>query len=594
LAAWQSLGQWTFTTTQFTPASPLPPGTHRIPFDGPTGNVIMLFRTDVSVGWRLLDQGKELPQGTPDNPTEVEGNRELTLDVFVNDRLAGNRIVNLADLPRDAEFIGRLIKPSGGTETIPLRFNSATARIQGPVTFKELGANRIEVEMRVAGAPSVSSGLIAVNVVPRMDFSIEVNPSTAKGDNRFAVETSAGRPTGDPSIATITLRAASQGNRGEINIAVRDLPPGVEAVHGDAPLPPEGKTLVLQDRTQVDVLLRRTAQWTGIQGGAPISANIIFEAKALKQARGDLQATIELSTKVPPVQLINRGHAADPTGETPLTFGISEFGGPGTSWDMALTGALETPKAESFKVTMPGWLGADVRLGAPEADGTQPISITPNQGVCFACSLFLFGQKPYDVEVSFQSPDSLQTASTRLSFVLTDRGGGGLSACVFLAILILAFLYAMIALLFWLGAYRFPRRAVAAVEMRGDFEPRGVALNRHNWVGTVLKALLWPARLVRRSGDRRIREERRLEGLRVIAEPGGVTLLPAERIWPPFVYDLMGIRLDELSPPVDGQPTRPIAVAWGGHLVDYDMRRIIGFWERRGDMQSQMARFFKR
>jgi hypothetical protein len=595
LAAWQSLGQWTFATTQFTPASPLPPGTYLIPFDGPTGNVTMLFRTDVSVGWRLLEQDKELPQRTPDNPAEVEANRELTLDIFVNDRLAGNRIVNLADLPHDAEFIGRLLTPSGATETIPLRLlKSAPARVQGPVTFKELGANRIEVEMRVAGAPSVSSGLIAVNIVPRMDFFVEVNPSIAKGDNRFAVETTAGRTTDDPSIATITLRAVSQGNRSEINIAVRDLPPGVEAIHGDAPLPSEGKTLALEGPTQVDVILRRTAQWTGIQERAPISANIIFEARALKQARGELQATIELSTKVPPAELRKLGHSADPSGETPLTLGISELGRPGTSWTVNLTGTLETPTAENFKVVMPGWLSADVDLGTPRPDGTQSIDITPNQGMCFACSLFLFGQKPHDMELTYRSSDGLQTASIRLPFVLTDQGGGGLGACVFLAILILAFLYAMIALLFWLGAYRFPRRAVAAIEMRGDFEPRGTALNRSNWIGTLLRALLWPARLVRRSGDRRIREERRLEGLRVIANPGGVTLLPAERVWPPFVYDLMGVRLDELSPPVDGQETRPVTLAWGGHLVDYDMRRIVGFWERRSDMQSQMPRFFKK
>lgn len=593
LPAWQTQGQWAFAGTQFIPSTPLQPGRHIIPFDGQTNDVTMLFRTDVSVGWKLIDGDRELSPSASTDPMVVEAGREMTLDVFVNDRLNGNRIVNLAEMPRDARFVGRLVAPNGEARDIPLRFDPANARVRGPVRFSEPGKNLIEVKMLVAGAPSTSSGMVAVDVVPRMNFSISVEPSTGGLGNRFSVETTAGSPTGDPRIAKITVSVDAGPRSGDARVSFRDLPPGVEAVHAGAPMPAAGKDVAFQNRAPFVVELRRTPAWTGVGGGVPISARIGITVEARGRARGTLEATVELVARVLPARLINRGYAGDRTGATPLIIGIAEFGREEKSLDLAVSSALEMPSPEDFKVTMPGWLGAVVTVGAPGPDGAVPVRMTPNAGGCFSCSLYIFGQKRYEARVAFLPRHGLQNAAETVTFELDDTGGGGWYACLWFGIVLFGIFYAIIVLIFLLTAYRFPRAAVVAVETRGDFEPRIVALNQHNWIGTFGRASPGPLRFLLGRNNRRIREKRRIESLRIMAEPGGVTILPSDRFWPEFTYDLMGAPLGEISPIIDGQEVRPISLPWGAHLVDYQTRRVLGFWERRGDVQTRMDRFFK-
>jgi hypothetical protein len=600
LPAWRAEGRWAFAATQFIPTPFLQPGRHVIPFDGPVSDdVVMLFRTDVAVGWRLLDGDGELRSPATGQAIVVPAERDVTLDVFVRDKLNGDRIVNMAEMPADAEFEALIIEPSGRRRAIRLQLDLDNARVRGLVRFTEPGPTRIQVEMRAAGAPSVSSGLAEIEVAARADFSIRVEPSTGGPGNRFGVEVLAGPPVGDPKVATVAVTLDRGPGSGIALIAFSNLPVGIEAVHDGTPLPTDGKPIPYRLGQPIDVQLRRTNSWTGHVDGRPLSGRIVVSVSSQQRtgqprARGSLEATIDIGVRIPPVRLVNRGHAGDRSGQTPLPVAIGEFGDDSRRLDLAITGALTPPTPDDVSATfnsrLASLLGTRVITGPAQADGTVPTHVILSHSWCLACLLY-WNQGRYDVLVSYRPSHGRQNAAETVAFVINDNGDVGRSACSILYIVLAVLIYVGIAMLFWLTAYTFPARSTLAVETPRDFEPVFSTLAGTNFA--LGAALLWPLRLARGRSNLRIREERRREGLRMIAEPGGMSILPTDRSWPNLTYEPIGTPLAEASPIIDGQQINPIRVVWATQLIDYTGRRVLSIWQRRSEAEPQFTRLFR-
>ena len=610
LETWKGQGVLAFRATQLAPRPFLQPGRYAILFDRETDDGLrLLFRTDLNVAWSLKEGEKENERevarsGEPGRTVSVPAARDLTLDVTVRDRnagdqAAGGRIVNFRDFPKDAVFRGHLVDPEGRRTLIPLTLDRDRASVRGTVRFPRAGAYRLDVEMTVAGAPSTSSGLFTVEARFPSEFALGIEPPGTGDGQSFTVRTPAGilPPGSDPRIVTLTVTpkdaprdAARSAPAGTVHIGLAGLPDGVEAVHGGTVLGRDGVLVPFRGGQPIPIVLRRTAAWRGYDERGPVTARAVIDVEERGGSGGGVHGTVEIAAVPGEARLTYRGHDGQPAEGVPAPMPIRDLDGRSRTLDFALDGAVVPPKPEDFALELSdglgGWVTAQVQV-TPGAPGTpSTIRVPPNTWCPYRC-LLVWRQGPHTATLAYRPGHGLQNAAGTAAFVLDDAGGGGRTVCLWLLLALLV----LIQILGWIGfmafAYRFPKRAVLSIE-----SPNALAEIRRLKAArsTALRAALWFPRLfvAGRSGLR-IREAHTREGLRLLARPGGVDALPAGKSWPNLKLESIGETLANESPIEPGRRPSPVTLPWGSILIGAQPRRVLGIWQRSGDVQPHVG-----
>jgi hypothetical protein len=583
-----------FRSTQFMPTPFLQPGRHVIAFNNKvTDDVVLLFRTDLSVGWRILAAGDTvLADSREPGKAVVPAGRDLTLSVEVRDKLLGNRVVNLADFPENATFEARVTDPNNVSRTVPLKLDRSRATVTGSIRFDSPGRAGIDVEMVVAGAPSKSSGSIQIEVQNVVNFGVAVEPSRRER-NGFAVDVIAGpNRQGRGDISTVRITPSSP-LPGRVSIAFQNLPADIEAVYAGTVLPQEGRSVAFTPEVPISIVLRRTEAWTGHIRGVAQTSRITLQIRAQRPLLGGQDALIEIVAKIAPARLVYRGHSGDRTAKAPLTVPIVDLQQAGRAFDFTVEDALLPPEPEQFSISAPGLFGSLLSFGVATGINNDPyaLAITPGSWWPWCCLLGL-GQGRYPVTVEYRSETGLPAEPQTVQLDINDEGGGVFAACLLLLAIFLLVVWFVGLILSWIFAYRFGR-SVLVVERQGVFPDK----KRLTYVSLIpLQAALWPFRLLTsRWLGLRIRENRELEGLRFTARPGGADILPSSAKWPDYTRRDTGLNLAADSPIERGKEITPIELQWGDVLIDRTgQRKVLTLCENPRDHQPSWSQHFRR
>ncbi|WP_342150290.1 hypothetical protein [Methylorubrum sp. SB2] len=596
LEAWKAKGQLFFHSTQLTPRSYLQPGPYKLAFDKrPRDDLVLLFRTDLSVAWSLLDRERVVAGSEQAGTVTVPVAQPLTLDIKVRDKLAGDAIANFRDFPQDATFEATLVDGDGNIERPKLRLDRDRATVRGPVTFSKPGRYKLSVAMRVAGAPSKSSGLFEIEARRNATFAMAVDPGSG-GNGQFSVDVPAGPASGDPRITTILVTPGGVAE-GEARIKLRGLPPGTEAVHDGRPLPADGEVVPFKEGEPIRLEVRRTSAWTGHADGHAIRAETVVEVDEVGGG-GSFHGTLAIATRIPPARLVYRGAKDEAGGLIPVPVSIKDLAAGKPSFAFALEGALTPPTDEDFVFLAPegltSWMGALI--------GAKPRVTTSGSGApaaievrleasALSCCLLGWLQGRHEMSLAYRPKSAAQNAAASAPFDLNDEGRASYAGCWLLLGLLLALAWLIGWLVTWATADRFPKRAVIVIERANAFpEQRGLAYVNY----TAVKAMGWPVYWVlNRLHWPRLREQQVREGLRLVARQGGVDALPAGSAWPDYKLEHTAMTLELESPVESGRPPNPVMLPWGSVLLDERQKRIISLWQRRSDFQARYGDTFE-
>jgi hypothetical protein len=597
LPTWNGSGRWGFVATQFFPSPYLQPGRHTLRFDRPVGDdTTLLFRTDLSVGWALSNGTDVLrSDDTGGEPRTITITDDLTLDVFVKDRLDGDRITRFEDFPRDATFSASVGGPEGSRD-VALAFDRARARVFGRLPKLEAGDHTIEVRMVLAGAPSQSSGRAAFTVRRRAEFEMTVEPGERHGGH-FTVTTRAGRLGGPAKIATATI-TAKEGISGRMKLSVDDLPEGVAAILDGAEVPPDGRIVDFAGRRPIRIDLVRDDRWTGLDGDLRLlEPHPVIRAVEIPEGRGrtggSIEGIVDLTVTLPEARLTPLRRAAEPPSDEVRSIALRDLpSSPDrTSPSLAFTleGAVVPPRPEDFTTLSTAFgdrLGRDVVIAPTSSPGTHEVTVRFAAGYCARCLLGFWASETGSLDLAFHSRAG-QSAAARVPLSLDPTAAGRIGPCLGMGLVLLAALWVLGWILSWLLAYTFPRGSHLMVEQAGNHPSH----RKLAYPGTFLVAALWP---VWPGIGRRIRQKIAREGLSWVACPGGVEIMPTGHGWPDYTAEHNGLTLEQQSPAGPGGRAQPIFLPWGTALIDRTRRRVIGLYESRADAVERYADFFRR
>jgi hypothetical protein len=569
-----TLARWPRTrlvgdVSQFLFDEALPRGRHIIRFDGTVGgNVEVLFRSDISLGWSLRDsenrtlfRSRDVEQGSIGTPTPAPIGRPLRIDVDVFDRLA-KQMAELSGFPQDA-IVELMVRDPNGRDRQPQRLGLAPDRsaFTAPITFGQVGDYAISVRMRLPGFVTTETAAINVRAHDRfVDFTIGVDPQGETGrdfrkdDDIDVLTPKAGRgPAGSLARVRIT---PSGGQTGELDLSVTGLPPGLEARLDGTAITPGGARHTFQAERPISIDLHRTAQFTGIAQRAIERSEISVAVRAREphEGAGLKVLRIEPVADPPRFELLSANAVIQleelEEGRKPLEFRYRDD----------VRGPL-TDNAVSLRLAGPWPVARIVTDRLTDAGGglyrTAPVVKFPRWPAC--CLIGLFGLGDYRLDI-----DAGPALNGQMPFRIEDRDQWTRWYCWAAVLLVLLVFYFVGFLWYRLTAVHFPARASLMFERNGGNMPDREPLRRNfNW--TSLRALAWPYYLALRKTIRQRFTRSELDLVFEAVTRESTLVWPRGDSWPPFTLNGQSLAAQGGG---EGRPIEPLEMNYGDPFGD--------------------------